>query len=249
MKKSIVLPLFLGLMLAGCARTNTDSNKVSSNDQPDANKPAAADDKAVTPKADSTADSTTQAQLAAAAAATPAPDAGKVATASPPDTTFDSSMAANPMPSVSTMPTPGSTNLDPSVSVVNPTPIVPASTDLASASNNAMPDISARLTEWKLMPDDIKAEVDSGSVVRSKTPGAGEPTGPMDSILVGQITTRLQDNPYTSMLKIEVSSDKGVVTLTGTARTLDQIGKAIALSLDTGGVTQTISQIKLQPSL
>jgi osmotically-inducible protein OsmY len=68
----------------------------------------------------------------------------------------------------------------------------------------------------------------------------------MDSTLVGQITTRLQENADTSMLKIDVTSDQGVVTLNGTARTLEQIGKAIALSLDTGGVTQTISQIKLQ---
>jgi hypothetical protein len=39
---------------------------------------------------------------------------------------------------------------------------------------------------------------------------------------------------------------KGVVTLSGSARSLDQIGKAIALSLDTGEVTQVISSVKLE---
>lgn len=231
-------------MLAGCGRTNTDSSKLSSNDQSDANKRAPADDMAVPAKTGPAAESTNQAQIAAVVI--PAPETDTVPTAIPPDTTLNSSLASTSTPFATA--TPSATNLDPSVSVVNPKPKTSLATDLASANKEKMPDISTRLTEWKLMPGDIKVEVESGSVMRSKSPGAGEPTGPMDSMLVDQITTKLQDNADTSTLKFDVTSDNGVVTLKGTARTLDQIGRAIALSLDTGGVTQTISQITLQPS-
>ena len=118
---------------------------------------------------------------------------------------------------------------------------------MASSASDAKSDISARITEWKLAPDDIKSEFEtSGQVVRSKTSGAGDPTGPMDGILVSQINTKLKADTDTSALKLEVSATNGVVSLSGSAQSLNQIGKAVALALDTGGVTQTISTIKLE---
>jgi osmotically-inducible protein OsmY len=110
----------------------------------------------------------------------------------------------------------------------------------------AKPDLNARIAEWNLKPEDIKSEFEtSGRITRSRTAGAGEPTGPMDDVLVSQIKSKFGDNADTSGLKLEVTAEKGVVTLNGSAHSLDQIGKAIAVALDTPGVTQTISLVKL----
>src|SRR5471030_3086776 len=75
MKNQILLPLFLGLALAGCTRTNTDAQRLSSNDQSsDPSKPLynAQTDAARKDAAD-------QAQVATAA--NPNPAAGKAPTA------------------------------------------------------------------------------------------------------------------------------------------------------------------------
>ena len=39
-----------------------------------------------------------------------------------------------------------------------------------------------------------------------------------------------------------------VATLTGSARSADQIGRAMALALDTEGVSKVVSRIKLEPT-
>jgi hypothetical protein len=276
MKKTILLPLFLGLLLAGCSRTSTDAQKVSSTDQTDPNKPTY-NDQAITAKKNAADQSQVAATPTPAPANTPTPaeTAAPAATPSKDSKDATSQVAASSTPAsapskdmtspITESPTPASTetksevaanptssststppaNPEASQPATTPTPAAPASTDMASNNNKAKPDLSARLTEWKLTPDDIKSEVDGGQVVRSRTAGANEPTGPMDTVLSTQITSKLQENSDTSSAKIDVTADKGIVTLKGSAQSLDQIGKAIALSLDTPGVTQTIAQIKL----
>lgn len=246
MKNKIVLPsLFIGLVLAGCTRTSTDTAKVSSNDPAYGTQPAratyqtAADKTAIAQK-----DANAQAQVAAAMPAPP-PDASKEATASTPFTSTNASViAATPTTPAST--TPPFTTFDSSAPALNPTATTPASTEIASIAADAKPAIANRITEWKLSPDEIKGELaTSGRILRLKPAGAGEPTGPMDSVLVSEINGKLKADTETSALKIKVEVDTGVVTLNGTARSLDQIGHAVALALDTGGVTQAISLIKL----
>jgi hypothetical protein len=170
MKNKIVLPLFLGLVLAGCTRTKTDSSQLSSN----------------------------------------APSALTAAS--------------------------------------NPTPTSPAPADLASATTaEAEPAIADRIAEWRLSADDIQSEFkESGQIIRiKKTIAAGEPTGPMDGILVAQIKDKLQAEQGTAAMTIKVEVDHGTVMLTGSAKSLQHIGTAVAVSHDTPGVKRTISQIKL----
>lgn len=139
---------------------------------------------------------------------------------------------------------------------LTPQPLPPAA-DLAlnpgassptsvAKSDNSQP-VLARISEWRLKGDEIKAEFDSsGRIVRSKAPAAGEPTGPMDSVLTNQVKEKLEGDSDLSSQKISASADDGIVTLTGSASSLDQIGKAVAVSLDTPGVKQVVSTIKLE---
>lgn len=237
MKYSNLLPLFLGLVLAGCSRTETDTKKISSKDQSDANRPAY---DATTPKPASADPSQV------AMAPPPAPVAAPSAIADTSKTAPDSaSLAANSMPAASTMPAPALP--DSSLTTTNSTPAASATPEPVVASNDFKPVLADRITEWKLTPADIKDELQSsGRIVRSRTPGAGEPTGPMDAILASSINSKLQDDASITALKIAVEADKGVVTLNGTAQSPEQLGHIIALSLDTDGVTQVVSVIKLE---
>ena len=255
MKKLILSPLFLGLVLAGCSRTETDSKKLSSNDQSDANKPVYNDPAVTAPK-----DTSKPAEVAAAEtpATIPAKDASADATKSAPDSSMmaaDSTTAASKDPTA--LAPPVAPAAGPADAMTSESPQVaanpPASATLSPADmaeGGAKPAIAERIAQWKLSSDEIKSEFDaSGRVARSKTLGAGEPTGLMDDLLVTLVSGKLKDDADTSALKIAVTANKGVVTLTGSAHSLDQIGKAVALALDTNGANQAISTITLDPAL
>jgi hypothetical protein len=261
MKKSILLPLLLGLLVAGCSRTATDTKKLSSNSQTDPNKAIYDDQTAAARK-----DAASQAQ--ASATTNPAPTTGSETKIDAAKTTTDSSASVaksdTPVPTGDTpavaksdTPAPAGDTPAPAAAAAKSDATPTASTDVAktevasdkNATNNnatAKSDISARIAEWKLTPDDIRSEQEAGKIVRSKTVGAGEPTGPMDDVLVDQVKGKLQSDSATGQLKFDVTADKGVVTLKGSAHTLEQVGNAIALALDTPGVTQTVSEIKLE---
>jgi hypothetical protein len=245
MKNKIVLPLFLGLALAaGCTRTKTDTNKLSSTDQPNPTPPTAtADQTAANQVAIAQKDAT--GQPLPTAADTAAFNATKDTSAIPPtDMANASTMAATPVPAASASPAPA--DIPAASPELNPTPATTASADVASATAESKPVTADRIAEWKLSADAIKTEFDrTGRIDRSKTVGAGEPTGPMDDVLVTQINGSLKADPATSSATITVAADKGVVTLKGSAQSLDQIGRAVAVALNTGGVTQAISLIKL----
>jgi hypothetical protein len=250
MKNSILLPLFLGLVLAGCSRTGTDAEKISSNDKSDASRSTYSD------KAPSTAPTDANSQTQGAIASTPAPAATANATNSAPSDTTSSQVAAIPDSSAATPSTDSMTSAKPetpdanSMAATSPqataSPTGNTSSTADQTASATKPDISARLAEWKLAPDDIKSEFDSsGQVVRTREAGPGEPTGPMDTMLITQVNDKLKGDADTSGQNITVSANQGIVTLDGSAASLQQIGKAVALTLDTDGVTKTISKIKL----
>ena len=248
MKNSLLLPLCLSLALVGCSRTSTSSTKIASTDQVDPNRPTY-NDQAITAKNNAAAQSqvaTTPApapmlskDITAAAAQTPtAPDASTTAAVASTPT-----IAATSTPA---MPDTAQTATTPATPAPVATPEASSLSAVASTSE-AKPDLAARLTEWKLKPDDLRSDLASKSeVIRERTAGAGEPTGPMDGLIITQISSKLKDETTTSSLAIDVSADKGVVTLKGSAQSLEQIGNAIAIALDTPGVVKTVSQIKLE---
>ncbi|HEY9249281.1 MAG TPA: BON domain-containing protein [Rariglobus sp.] len=112
-----------------------------------------------------------------------------------------------------------------------------------AAAVDAKDAVAAKLTEWKLTPADIKADLEkSGRVVREKTLSAGEKVGgALDNArIVTVINAKYVADKDLSALKINVDAANGVVTLNGTVDNLDLVGRAVALALDTEGVSQVI---------
>lgn len=289
MKKSILLPLALGLLMIGCSRTNTAApNKFSADDQSMAKKPAAdaqavattTDAKDLSPVAsnptlptvagpEGTAEPSKIASESSKVAETPipavaadsaaiaasntpaapaaepvAPESFKVATTSSSDSLVPAYHAGLSTKLAVTEPNAEPIASEPSHAAMNATKATPSTTDQARSEDQ--PALAARLTEWKLTANEIKSEFESsGRVMRSKPAAADQPTGPMDGIIVSQVTSNLRGYAETAELKFEVAADKGAVTLTGIAKSLDQIGKAVAIALDADGVTQVTSTMTL----
>lgn len=116
------------------------------------------------------------------------------------------------------------------------------------AAGDAKDAIAAKLTEWNLTPSDIKTDLEkSGRVVRDKTLAAGEKVGgALDNArIVTVINGKYVAESDLSALKIDVDAADGVVTLKGTAASVELIGRAIAIALDTDGVSQVISLLTI----
>ena len=124
--------------------------------------------------------------------------------------------------------------------------VVEKTKEIASDTKDAIAD---KLVEWKLTPADIKADLEkTGRVVRDKTVAAGEKVGgALDNArLVTVINGKYVADKDLSARKIDVDADKGVVTLNGTVGSEDLIGRAIVLALNTDGVTQVVSLLKVE---
>jgi osmotically-inducible protein OsmY len=84
--------------------------------------------------------------------------------------------------------------------------------------------------------------------VRSKEAAAGAPTGNTeDTVLKTMVEGKLKADSEVSSAaaKIQVAAKSGEVTLSGSAPSADAVGRAIALALDTSGVTKVTSNLKL----
>lgn len=121
-----------------------------------------------------------------------------------------------------------------------------ASNALSSAASNVVG--AARMTEWKLNPSDIQADLNNDrEIVRTKSASAGAPTGSTDtSVVESMVKSRIQADSSLAQLDLKVNAKKGgEVDLSGKAASAEQVGRAIATALDTEGVTRVASKIKL----
>lgn len=120
-----------------------------------------------------------------------------------------------------------------------------AGRDAANAMSNAADQVSAKLTEWRLSAEEIRADIEADRpIVRTKD-SAGAPTGNMDeSTLKASVEGRIKADPQLASLELDVNAkDAGEIELEGEAQSAEQIGRAIALALDTEGVHKVTSKI------
>jgi osmotically-inducible protein OsmY len=120
----------------------------------------------------------------------------------------------------------------------------------ANAIGNAANNIgaSARMAEWHLNASDLQADLDNNKeIIRTKENTSGAATGSSDkSVIESMVKGRLEADSDIAALKLHVSADReGEVTLKGKAHSAEEVGRAIALALDTEGVTKVTSKIKL----
>jgi hypothetical protein len=118
--------------------------------------------------------------------------------------------------------------------------------EMATNAKNA---IDNKLTEWKLTPSDIKADLQKGGrIVREKSAAAGARTSEVfdNAKVVTTINAKFVGDSQLSALKINVDADHGVVTLKGTVKSPELIGRAMGHALDTDGVTQVVSLLTVE---
>lgn len=100
-----------------------------------------------------------------------------------------------------------------------------------------------------LRVDDIKEELSrSGQVVRKKAQEIGKVVS--DTAVDARITTSIKGK-YTvdsdlSATKISVNTTDGMVTLSGSASSYDNIKKAMQLALETEGVREVVSTLQVR---
>lgn len=125
-----------------------------------------------------------------------------------------------------------------------------ASHDAAASIKQSGHDLKARYNEWRLSNSDLETDIHANRpVIRTRT-DAITPTGKIDDDTVEKaIKGRLAADPMLSDLKFDVNANKkGEVELEGKARSVDQIAEAMAVALDTDGVSQVTSKIKIDPN-
>jgi len=103
------------------------------------------------------------------------------------------------------------------------------------------------MTEWRLSATEIQSDLDSGvTIVRTKDTIVGAPTGSTDDEVVKtMVKGKLQADSNTAKGTFDVEAKNGEVMLKGTADSAASVGRAIALALDTQGVTKVSSDVKI----
>lgn len=123
---------------------------------------------------------------------------------------------------------------------------VPAATSAHQSATALKDSVSQKLQDWHLTPDEIKADLQkTGEVVRSNAKAAGETIN--DARLVAQINAKFVLDADLSARSINVDCSGGKVTLRGTVASEALIGRAVALALDTSGVSNVQSKLSVKP--
>ena len=114
---------------------------------------------------------------------------------------------------------------------------------------HAQDKLGEKLAAWHLTGDDIKDELaKGGKVVRRQVSeiGSSIADATADARITAAIKARLIKDPDLSALGISVNTTEGRVTLSGTVFSTQNIGKAMAIALDTEGVREVVSTLQVK---
>lgn len=124
-----------------------------------------------------------------------------------------------------------------------------ARTQLTGAASQTAQFVQDKLGVSNLSPQDIKDELArTGQVVREKAQEAGAKVADAtaDARITAAIKAKLLRDQNLSALKISVSTSGGIVTLSGTASSPENIREAIQLAMDTDGVHKVVSTLQVK---
>jgi osmotically-inducible protein OsmY len=134
---------------------------------------------------------------------------------------------------------PESTRTTPPAPVADNRTFTEKARDGAAAAKDAF---SQKMVEWHLTPAEINRELEqTGRVARTKTAAAGQSLSNVRVVAVIKGKYALENE--LSARTINVDADAGKVTLRGTTKSPELIARAIALALETDGVTSVDSHL------
>jgi len=102
----------------------------------------------------------------------------------------------------------------------------------------------------EIRTQDIKRELENtGIVIREKAREAGNAISDAtaNARTTAAIKARLFAEPGVSALSINVDTSDGLVTLSGTVSSHEQIAKALKIAMETDGVNKVISTLQVKP--
>ncbi len=110
--------------------------------------------------------------------------------------------------------------------------------------------IEGRLKEWHLLPADIADDLRAGRPITRTRPLSAADDNPMaDEALLTLINNRLVADADTGRVTTQLKIAHGELTIRGAASSEGLIGRVIAVALDTNGVTQVTSELKIDRRL
>lgn len=121
---------------------------------------------------------------------------------------------------------------------------------IENATKSARDTIQEKLKVLDLRSDDIKDELArTGQVVRRKAREAGQAVADAtaDARITAAIKGKLIANRDLSALSISVNTTGGIVTLSGTVSSPEDISKAMLVAMETDGVREVVSTLQVKP--
>ncbi len=118
--------------------------------------------------------------------------------------------------------------------------------DAAKSTKDAVQD---KLQVLDLRPQDIKEELNkTGQVIRRKAHEAGQAIADAtaDARTTGAIKAKLLANRSLSSLSISVNTTGGVVTLSGTVPSTEDISQVMLLAMEVDGVREVVSTLQVK---
>jgi osmotically-inducible protein OsmY len=120
---------------------------------------------------------------------------------------------------------------------------------IQNAASSARDVIEEKLRVLDLRTNDIKDELArSGQIVRRKAREAGQALADAtaDARITAAIKTKLLASRDLSGMNISVNTTGGVVTLSGSVSTAEEISKAMLLAMESEGVREVISTLQVK---
>ena len=119
---------------------------------------------------------------------------------------------------------------------------------IENSTKAARDTVQDKIKALDLRPEQIKEDLArTGQVVRRKAQEAGHAISDAtaDARITGAIKGKLLANKDLSAMSISVNTTEGVVTMSGSVNSPEDISKAMLLAMDTDGVREVISTMQV----
>jgi hyperosmotically inducible protein len=120
---------------------------------------------------------------------------------------------------------------------------------MENAAKSAKDTLQDKMRELDLRPEQVKEDLErTGKVIRRKAREAGQAISDAtaDARITAAIKAKLLGSKELSALSISVNTTDGVVTLSGSVNSTEEISKAVLLAMDSEGVREVVSTLQVR---